>query len=247
MYNENNEINISDMDTNELLIAISGLEKNLKDIDSAREQVAKTIEAYKGVHGQVESYTKSLDKISQNISSMIDAVKSNRQMLGSELDKELKGKFKEMEGKLSDMKTIAQVSSEKFTIQYELATSKIQNTLNKTNERFNSATTDIQTDFKVLANNILTDFKSNIDVETEKLDNCIQQLNNALSSFTKLHSEIELKITEYYNPVKQKLEAIENQNKFLSQAVEKNRKLEFILIGFVAFVIVLNVCVLILK
>ena len=235
------------MDTNELLIAISGLEKNLKDIDSAREQVAKTIEAYKGVHGQVESYTKSLDKVSQNISSMIDAVKSNRQMLGSELDKELKGKFKEMEGKLSDMKTIAQVSSEKFTIQYELATSKIQNTLNKTNERFNSATTDIQTDFKVLANNILTDFKSNIDVETEKLDNCIQQLNNALSSFTKLHSEIELKITEYYNPVKQKLEAIESQNKFLSQAVEKNRKLEFILIGFVAFVIVLNVCVLILK
>lgn len=235
------------MDTNELLIAISGLEKNLKDIDSSREQVANTIEAYKGVHGQVESYTKSLDKVSQNISSMIDAVKSNRQMLGSELDKVLKGKFKEMEGKLSDMKTIAQVSSEKFTTQYELATSKIQNTLNKTNESFNSATTDIQTDFKVLANNILTDFESNIDVETEKLDNCIQQLNNALSSFTKLHSEIELKITEHYNPVKQKLEAIENQNKFLSQAVEKDRKLEFILIGFVAFVIVLNVCVLILK
>ena len=235
------------MDTNELLIAISGLEKNLKDIDSAREQVNKTIEAYKGVHGQVESYTKSLDKVSQNIFSMIDAVKSNRQILGSELDKELKGKFKEMEGKLSDMKAIAQSSSEKFATQYELATSEIQNTLNKTNESFNSTTTDIQANFKVLANNILTDFRNNIDAETKKLDNCIQQLNNALSNFTKLHLEIEQKFTKFYNPVKQQLEAIENQNKFLSQAVEKNRKLEFILIGFVAFVIVLNVCVLILK
>ncbi len=235
------------MDTNELLIAISGLEKNLKDIDSAREQVNKTIEAYKGVHGQVESYTKSLDKVSQNIFSMIDAVKSNRQILGSELDKELKGKFKEMEGKLSDMKAIAQSSSEKFATQYELATSEIQNTLNKTNESFNSTTTDIQANFKVLANNILTDFRNNIDAETKKLDNCIQQLNNALSNFTKLHLEIEQKFTKFYNPVKQQLEAIENQNKSLSQAVDKNRKFEFILIGLVAFIIVLNVCVLFLK
>ncbi|MDR1646415.1 MAG: hypothetical protein LBS05_11485 [Tannerellaceae bacterium] len=235
------------MDTNELLIAISGLEKNLKDIDSAREQVNKTIEAYKGVHGQVESYTKSLEKVSQNIFSMIDAVKSNRQILGSELDKELKGKFKEMEGKLSDMKAIAQSSSEKFATQCELATSEIQNTLNKTSESFNSTTTDIQANSKVLANNILTNFRNNIDAETEKLDNCIQQLNNALSNFTKLHLEIEQKIAEYYNPVKRQLKAIENQNKFLSQAVNKNRKLEFILIGLVAFIIVLNVCVLILK
>ncbi len=235
------------MDTNELLIAISGLEKNLKDIDSAREQVNKTIEAYKGVHGQVESYTKSLDKVSQNIFSMIDAVKSNRQILGSELDKELKGKFKEMEGKLSDMKAIAQSSSEKYATQYELATSEIQNTLNKTNESFNSTTTDIQANFKVLANNILTDFRNNIDAETKKLDNCIQQLNNALSNFTKLHLEIEQKFTKFYNPVKQQLEAIENQNKSLSQAVDKNRKFEFILIGLVAFIIVLNVCVLFLK
>lgn len=235
------------MDTNELLIAISGLEKNLKDIDSAREQVNKTIEAYKSVHGQVESYTKSLEKVSQNIFSMIDAVKSNRQILGSELDKELKGKFKEMEGKLSDMKAIAQSSSEKFATQYELVTSEIQNTLNKTNEIFSSTTTDIQANFKVLVNNILTDFRNNTDAETEKLDNCIQQLNNALSNFTKLHLEIEQKFTKFYNPVKQQLEAIENQNKSLSQAVDKNRKFEFILIGLVAFIIVLNVCVLILK
>lgn len=235
------------MDTNELLIAISGLEKNLKDIDSAREQVNKTIEAYKGVHGQVESYTKSLDKVSQNISSMIDAINLNRQILGSELDKELKGKFKEMEGKLSEMKAIAQSSSEKFATQYELATSKIQNTLNETNENFNSTSADIQADFKVLTNNILTDFKRNIDTETQKLDNCIQQLNNALSNFTKLHSEIEQKFTEYYNPIKQQLETIESQNKSLSQAVAKNRKLEFLLIGFVGFVIILNVWMLIFK
>lgn len=235
------------MDKNELLIALSGLEKNLKDIDSAKEQVNKTIEAYKGVHGQVESYTKSLDEVSQNISSMIDAVKSNRQILGSELDKDLKDKFKEMEGKLSDMKSIAQSSSEKFTTQYEIATNKIQNTLNKTNESFNSTTADIQTDFKVLVNNILTDFKNNIDAETEKLYNCIQQLNNALSNFTKLHSEIEQKFAEYYNSVRQQLETIESQNESLSKAVAKNRKIEFILIGLVAFIIVLNVCALILK
>ncbi len=235
------------MDTNELLIAISDLEKNLKDIDSAREQVNKTIEAYKGVHDQVENYTKSLDKVSQNISSMIDVVKSNRQILGSELDKELKGKFKEMEGKLSDMKAIVQSSSEKFATQYELATSKIQNTLNETNESFNSTTTDIQADFKILANNILTDFKNSIDAETEKLYNYIQQLNNALSYFTKLHSEVEQKFIEYYNPVKQQLELIKNQNKTLSQAIAKNRKLEFLLIGFVALVIILNVWMLIFK
>lgn len=235
------------MDTNELLIAISGLEKNLEDIDSAKEQVVKTIEAYKNIHKQVASYTKSLDSVSQNISSMINAVKSNRQILGSELDKELKGKFKEMEGKLSDMKAIAHSSSEKFAIQYEQATSKIQNTLNKTNESFHCSISDIQTDFKTTANNILTDFKSNIDAESEKLGSCILQLNNALFNFTKLHSEIEQKFTKYYNPVKQQLETIENQNKSLSKAVYKNRKLGFILISLVTFIIILISCLLILN
>lgn len=235
------------MDTNELLIAISGLEKNLKDIDSAKEQVNKTIEAYKGIHGQVESYTKSLDKVSQNISSMIDAVKSNRQILGSELDKELKGKFKEMEEKLSEMKALAESSSEKFTTQYEITNNKINNKLNQTTENFNSSTANIQTDFKVLANSILTDFRSNIETETEKLENCIKQLNNALSNFTVLHSDIEQRITEYYNPLRLQLQEIESQNESLSQAVAKNRKLIFILIGLVSFVIVLNVCILIIK
>lgn len=210
------------MDTNELLSSIANLEESLKEIDSAKEQVNHTIKAYRNVSEQIENYSASLEEVSEHILAMLKAVKSNHETLNSDFDEKLKEWLVVIDKELSKFRSATDALSEKFTKQCEVSTSEVQKTLMKTKDSFTADCSTLQTSFKRKTIETLTSFGTKIDVEVEKVELCMQQLDETFSSFAKLHSEIDEKLIEHNQSVKKEIRDVRNHSETLFQTTDTN-------------------------
>lgn len=61
----------------EIFKALTKLQENLTDINSAKEQVQQTIEAYKGIYPHIDNYVGELAKVSEKILMIIGEIKAN--------------------------------------------------------------------------------------------------------------------------------------------------------------------------
>lgn len=69
------------MESGEILTSLAKLEASLKEIESAKERVQQTVNAYAFVQKQIEEYTKTLDSTAGSIKSIINDVQSQRASL----------------------------------------------------------------------------------------------------------------------------------------------------------------------
>lgn len=69
----------------ELYKSLSDLETTLKEIDSAKEQVNKTINSYNKIGDDLQEYTNSLNTISKNIDNIIHLFENNGTILSTKI------------------------------------------------------------------------------------------------------------------------------------------------------------------
>ena len=67
--------------------SLKELEQGLKNIDSARKQVEKTIESYDGLHDSVSEYVGQLEKITTKVEELIVVVGTDYTQQVEEFDK----------------------------------------------------------------------------------------------------------------------------------------------------------------
>ena len=70
--------------------SLKELEQSLKNLDSARKQVEKTIESYDGLHDSVSEYVAQLKKITTKVEELIAAVGTDYKQKVEEFDKDCK-------------------------------------------------------------------------------------------------------------------------------------------------------------
>ena len=73
------------------------IQKRLKDVDSARMMVDKTVYAYQEGSEQLKAYSKQLELVSNQISGLAEQIKQNRDNLFSEVDDRIKNAALKME------------------------------------------------------------------------------------------------------------------------------------------------------
>ena len=66
------------------------LEQSLKNLDSARKQVEKTMESYDGLHDSVSEYVAQLEKITTKVEELIVVVGTDYTQKVEEFDKDCK-------------------------------------------------------------------------------------------------------------------------------------------------------------
>ena len=66
------------------------LEQSLKNLDSARKQVEKTMESYDGLHDSVSEYVAQLEKITTKVEELIVVVGTDYKQKVEEFDKDCK-------------------------------------------------------------------------------------------------------------------------------------------------------------
>lgn len=67
--------------------SLKELEQSLKNLDSARKQVEKTIESYDGLHDSVSEYVGQLEKITTKVEELIVVVGTDYTQKVEEFDK----------------------------------------------------------------------------------------------------------------------------------------------------------------
>ena len=67
--------------------SLKELEQSLKNLDSARKQVEKTIESYDGLHDSASEYVAQLKKITTKVEELIAAVGRDYKQKVEEFDK----------------------------------------------------------------------------------------------------------------------------------------------------------------
>lgn len=70
--------------------SLKELEQSLKNLDSARKQVEKTIESYDGLHDSASEYVAQLKKITTIVEELIAAVGTDYKQKVEEFDKDCK-------------------------------------------------------------------------------------------------------------------------------------------------------------
>ena len=70
--------------------SLKELEQSLKNIDSARKQVEKTIESYDGLHDSASEYVAQLKKITAKVEELIVVVGTDYTQKVEEFDKDCK-------------------------------------------------------------------------------------------------------------------------------------------------------------
>ena len=102
--------------------SLKELEQSLKNIDSARKQVEKTIESYDGLHDSLSEYVAQLEKITTKVEELIVVV-------GTDYKQKVKGFDNDCKSIIESANSASQKLSE--------ATDSFNNSLNKTEAKQN--------------------------------------------------------------------------------------------------------------
>ena len=156
------------MEANEILTSLANLEAGLKEIESAKEQVLKTVGAYATVQKQISDYTKALEAISGSIKGIIADVQSQRTTLNDDA--------------ASVFATLRAKSDEIISNQ--------NSSISKTLESLKSTLEATKDSFIKNCSNATDSLKKNTNEEVEKLDARINELKLCASNLSALHENI---------------------------------------------------------
>lgn len=184
------------MEANEILTSLAKLEASLKEIESAKEQVQKTVGAYASVQKQIGDYTKALETISGSIKVIINDVQSQR----TSLNDDALSILATLQGKADDI-----ISMQNSYVSKTLES--LKSTLDATNDSFIGNCTDT------------TDsLKKNTDEEIKKLDERINELKVCATNLNSLQESIKSTLDKIVE-VKQDISDLQNSSKALNNAI----------------------------
>ncbi|CCY34985.1 putative uncharacterized protein [Alistipes sp. CAG:831] len=190
------------MEANEILTSLANLEASLKEIESAKEQVQKTVRAYATVQKQISDYTKALEAISGSIKGIIADVKSQRTALSDDAE----NVFATLLAKSDDI------------------ISNLNSSVSKNLELLKSALGTTKDSFAKDCSNTIDSLKKIADEEVKKLDERIEELEVCAANLNTLHENIKntlckiIKVEKSINDLKtEMLKTQGEQDTILSQ------------------------------
>lgn len=179
------------MDAQDILQSLSNLEQSLKNIDSARQQVINTVNAYENARTQLNLLTTEFTSISSNLKGIVKTINENQDTLSTTLSQKVEDVFSSFNSKVKDLEestnkihssfeSSCQLSSKTFNDSVSGSITKIEDQVNSAISNFNQkATIEIEgiatalNNFKEAANEMQTQFQSAISTAT-----CNQKTNN---------------------------------------------------------------------
>ena len=170
------------METNELLTSLARLESTLQEVESAKNQVKQTVDAYDVLQKQIKEYTQSLDSIQSSIQGIISDLHTRR----SELESDAAGILASFEASATQL--LAKLSESTSGVLEELKTN-----LAKANEAFAKESKDVATGFKNSTNEQLARLQQSVlalKESTTALEGLQASVKDTLAEITQMKQGI---------------------------------------------------------
>ena len=198
---------------------IEQLEQNLKNVESARQQVEKTVQAYDVLKTDVGKYTTELSFIAQNARTMISLLEEIKvKFLGNisvKIVDEIKSAVETISGEIDGV-------SSQTTALHDLADigfKQVNNNLKQRTDFIDSTLSTIRTDLKAV---------------DEKVASCLNQLGQLASSLQQLKE----KENAHYDTIIKQLKEQESRFNTEFDIVRKQNKVFSIVIIVLLFAII---------
>lgn len=95
------------MDAQDILKTLHRLEQNLQNVESARQQVANTVNAYEGAKSQLHALTVEFSLISSELKNVYSAIKENADTIDNTLRKKIETVFNDVNAKAKALEDAA--------------------------------------------------------------------------------------------------------------------------------------------
>lgn len=213
------------MDTKDILKSLTALEQNLKNIDSARQQVLNTVNAYEGTRAQLAKLAPELQSISEQLTNVFNLIKDNQTSLKTEVSKNVKTIFANIKSEIDGLDNATQAIQSSFKTSCDDTSRKLTETINKSRTLLDEGTekaikrindkakaeienlTNLLSTFKTTTKNIQDNFQTSTTsvhndqkaAQTEIVSNFKQAIEKSLETFTKSINELNTITTDLSN------------------------------------------------
>ena len=191
------------------------LKQNLKKIESAREQVETTVNAYEALDKDVKHYTEELSFIVQNTRTMISQLEEIKEKFLGNISDTIIEEIKVAVRKIAEQ---TNALSSQISSVYDLVDSKSQTIISNINSRSDSIDSALGT------------IQNTINSLSGKIDRVIVKLDTLTSNGDKYFKEIEKKFDVQEEFIYRELSIVRKQNIILFAI---NAILLLVILGFI--------------
>lgn len=191
------------------------LKQNLKKIESAREQVETTVNAYEALDKDVKHYTEELSFIVQNTRTMISQLEEIKEKFLGNISDTIIEEIKVAVRKITEQ---SNALSSQISSVYDLVDSKSQTIISNINSRSDSIDSALGT------------IQNTINSLSGKIDRVIVKLDTLTSNGDKYFKEIEKKFDVQEEFIYRELSIVRKQNIILFAI---NAILLLVILGFI--------------
>ena len=181
------------MDSQEILKSLSTLEQKLQSIESARQQVERTVNAYEGAKAQLSVLTQDFTDIYQELKKVLDDIQNSKNIASTEVSDKADVVFKALQTRVTSLEQATKDIKEKF-----------ENACNTANDNFSKT---IEKSGKELT----TKMEADINKAREATVKEIEKASGIIAGFKTVVDELK----EGYN--KSLTESSENQKPVMTQ------------------------------
>lgn len=168
------------MNSQEILKSLSNLEQKLQSIETARQQVERTVNAYDGARTQLVKLTQDMSSVSQEMNKVISLISSNQEALSGELSKKTDGLFKDIHAQIEKLNKEATTIKQNFSSACEVAINNFVKANTANQEKYSKdileLTTKVNTNAESKINKVtatLSSFQTSINELQKRLETAV--------------------------------------------------------------------------
>lgn len=226
------------METQDILNMLNNLEQSLQNVESARQQVTNTVNAYEGAKSQLHALTVEFNEVSSELNKVYNAIRENVDSIDKTLQIKVNSIFNSISKKVETLESTAEKIQYSFEKSCNSSVNTIENSVDNSIERLNkevdqsiakfnekvkfelerissilsnlkSGTKEIQESFRNSNSIITSDLKVTLGNVAKDFQTSI---NDHISSFTRLKEELKAIINgyeKYSETIIDKIESLE--------------------------------------
>lgn len=119
------------MDAQGILKSLSNLEQKLQSIESARQQVERTVNAYEGAKAQLSVLTKDFTDIYQELNNVLVEIQNNKNNISTEVSDKADGVFKALQARTASLEQATNGIKQDFENACNAATDNFSKSIEK--------------------------------------------------------------------------------------------------------------------
>ena len=219
------------MDSQEILKSLSNLEQKLQSIESARQQVERTVNAYEGAKAQLSVLTQDFTDIYQELKKVLDDIQNSKSIASTEVSDKADVVFKALQTRITSLEQATKDIKENFENACKTANENFSKTIEKSGK---DLTTEMEANINKTreatvkeiekASGIIVGFRTAVDELKEDYNKALSESSeNQKTVMTQIATDFSQSIDQYIDSMKTvrvEMESLLEKYNYLTTRIE---------------------------